>query len=111
MALFLFVIIIAIALGILGIVLKGLFWLLIIGIVLFLVNLVFGGMRLGRRRNRQPRNFLPLQEQAPASRKPLRLSTAPASPRGSSTSPRILTTNPQLCSPTLPAAFTPMLRF
>ena len=33
MALFLFVIIIAIALGILGIVLKGLFWLLIIGIV------------------------------------------------------------------------------
>ncbi len=55
MALFLFVIIIAIALGILGIVLKGLFWLLIIGIVLFLVDLVFGGMRLGRRRNRQPR--------------------------------------------------------
>jgi len=52
MVLFLFVIIIAIALGILGIVLKGLFWLLIIGIVLFLANLVFGGMRLGRRRNR-----------------------------------------------------------
>jgi hypothetical protein len=50
MALFLFVIIIAIALGILGVVLKGLFWLLIIGIVLFLANLVFGGIRLGRRR-------------------------------------------------------------
>jgi hypothetical protein len=50
MALFLFIIIIAIALGILGIVLKGLFWLLIIGIVLFLANLVFGGMRLGRNR-------------------------------------------------------------
>lgn len=48
MALFLFVIIIAIALGILGVVLHGLFWLLIIGIVLFLANLVFGGMRLGR---------------------------------------------------------------
>ncbi len=55
MALFLFVIIIAIALGILGIVIKGLFWLLIIGIVLFLATLVFGGMRLGKRRNRQPR--------------------------------------------------------
>jgi hypothetical protein len=49
MALFLFVIIIAIALGILGVVLKGLFWLLIIGIVLFLANLVFGGIRVGRR--------------------------------------------------------------
>ena len=56
MALFLFVIIIAIALGILGVVLKGLFWLLIIGIVLFLANLVFGGMRLGKRRGtRSPR--------------------------------------------------------
>jgi len=55
MALFLFVIIIAIALGILGIVLKGLFWLLIIGIVLFLANLVIGGIRLGKSRNRQPR--------------------------------------------------------
>jgi hypothetical protein len=53
MALFLFVIIIAIALGILGIVLKGLFWLLIIAIVLFLANLVFGGMRLGKRRGRR----------------------------------------------------------
>jgi hypothetical protein len=50
MALFLFIIIIAIALGILGVVLKGLFWLLIIGIVLFLANLVFGGIRFGRRR-------------------------------------------------------------
>ncbi len=55
MALFLFVIIIAIALGILGVVLKGLFFLLIIGIVLFLANLVFSGIRLGRRRNRLPR--------------------------------------------------------
>jgi hypothetical protein len=50
MALFLFIIIIAIALGILGVVLKGLFWLLIIGIVIFLANLVFGGIRLGKRR-------------------------------------------------------------
>ena len=56
MALFLFIIIVAIALGILGVALKGLFWLLIIGIVLFLANLVFGGMRLGKRRGtRSPR--------------------------------------------------------
>ena len=56
MVLFLLIIIVAIALGILGVVLKGLFWLLIIGIVLFLANLVFGGMRLGRRRHsRMPR--------------------------------------------------------
>jgi hypothetical protein len=50
MVLFLLIIIVAIALGILGVVLKGLFWLLIIGIVLFLLNLVFGGIRLGKRR-------------------------------------------------------------
>ena len=50
MVLFLLIIIVAIALGILGVVLKGLFWLLIIGIVIFLANLVFGGMRLGKRR-------------------------------------------------------------
>ncbi|HEY2519203.1 MAG TPA: hypothetical protein VGJ19_03760 [Streptosporangiaceae bacterium] len=56
MALFLFIIIIAIVLGVLGAVLHGLFWLLIIGIVIFLANLVFGGMRLGRRRHsRTPR--------------------------------------------------------
>jgi hypothetical protein len=50
MRLFLFVIIIAIALGILGVVLKGLFYLLIIAIVLFLANLVFAGVRFGKRR-------------------------------------------------------------
>jgi hypothetical protein len=56
MALFLFIIIIAIVLGILGVVLKGLFWLLIIGIVIFLLNLLFGGIRYGRRRgSRMPR--------------------------------------------------------
>jgi hypothetical protein len=54
MALFLLVIIVAIALGILGVVLKGLFYLLIIGIVLFLVNVLIGGMRMGRRRGRRP---------------------------------------------------------
>jgi predicted cobalt transporter CbtA len=52
MALLLFIIIVAIGLGILGVVLKGLFWLLIIGIVLFLANLVFGGMRLGKSKKR-----------------------------------------------------------
>ncbi len=52
MSLFLFLIIVAIALGILGVVLKGLFWLLIIGIVVFLVDLVFLGARIGR--NRKP---------------------------------------------------------
>jgi hypothetical protein len=56
MALFLFIIIIAIALGIVGVVIKGLFFLLIIGIVIFLLNLLFGGIRYGRRRgSRLPR--------------------------------------------------------
>ena len=50
MVLFLFVIIIAIVLGILGVVLHGLFWLLIIGIVIFLLNLLFGGIRYGKNR-------------------------------------------------------------
>jgi hypothetical protein len=54
MALFLLVIIIAIALGILGAVLKGLFYLLIIGIVIFVVNLLLGGLRLGRRHAGRP---------------------------------------------------------
>ena len=55
MALFLLIIIIAIALGIVGVVIKGLIWLLIIGIVIFLANLVFGGIRLGKNRNRPGR--------------------------------------------------------
>ena len=53
MALFLFVIIIAIVLGILGVVLKGLFYLLIIAIVIFLINLIIGSIRYGRRRGTQ----------------------------------------------------------
>lgn len=56
MALFLFVIIIAIVLGILGVVLKGLFYLLIIAIVIFLINLIIASVRYGRRRGtRHPR--------------------------------------------------------
>lgn len=54
MALFLFILVVAIALGIIGVVLKGLFYLLIIGVVLFLANLVLGGMRMGRRRGSRP---------------------------------------------------------
>jgi hypothetical protein len=54
MALFLFVIIVAIALGITGVVVKGLFYLLIIGIVIFLADLVLGGVRMGRRRGSRP---------------------------------------------------------
>ena len=54
MSLFLFLIIVAIALGITGVVVKGLFYLLIIGVVLFLADLVFGGVRIGRRRGSRP---------------------------------------------------------
>jgi hypothetical protein len=54
MALFLLVIIIAIALGIVGVVVKGLFYLLIIGIVLFLAGLILSGVRMGRNRGRRP---------------------------------------------------------
>jgi hypothetical protein len=50
MVLFLLLVIAAIALGIVGVVVKGLFWLLIIGIVVILVDLVVGGVRLSRRR-------------------------------------------------------------
>ena len=53
MALFLFVIIIAIVLGILGVVLKGLFYLLIIAIVIFLINLIIASIRYGRHRGTQ----------------------------------------------------------
>ncbi|MBV9025141.1 MAG: hypothetical protein JO362_15435 [Streptomycetaceae bacterium] len=50
MVLFLLFILVAIALGIIGAVVKGLFYLLIIGIALFLVNLFLSGLRLGHRR-------------------------------------------------------------
>jgi hypothetical protein len=52
MAFFLFLIIVAIALGITGAAVKGLFYLLIIGIVVFLADLVLGGIRMGRRHGR-----------------------------------------------------------
>jgi hypothetical protein len=50
LALFLLFIIVAIALGIIGVVVKGLFWLLIIGIVVVIIDLIVLGMRAGRRR-------------------------------------------------------------
>ena len=55
MALFLLFIIVAIALGIVGAVVKGLFFLLIIGVVLLIVDLIVLGMRFGRRSRRPPR--------------------------------------------------------
>lgn len=50
MVLFLLVVIAAVALGIVGVVVKGLLYLLIIGIVLFLLDLVLLGSRMRRRR-------------------------------------------------------------
>lgn len=53
MALFLFLILVAIVLGIVGAVVNGLFWLLLIGIVIFLLAFVVLNRMLkgGRRRN------------------------------------------------------------
>ena len=51
MIFFLLLIIAAIALGIVGFVVKGLLYLLIIGVIIFLADLIFFGTRLrGRRR-------------------------------------------------------------
>ena len=56
MILFLVVVVVALALALVGVLLKGLFYLLIIGIVLFVVNLLFHGNRLRRRpTKRSPR--------------------------------------------------------
>lgn len=54
MALFLLIVLLAVALGIIGVVVKGLIYLLVIGIVVFLVDFVFLGARL-RGRARRPR--------------------------------------------------------
>jgi hypothetical protein len=50
MVLFLLIVIVAIGLGVAGAVAKGLLYLLIIGIVIFLADLIFLGTRLRRRR-------------------------------------------------------------
>ncbi len=53
MALFLLLIIVAIALGIFGVVVKGVFYLLIIGVVILIADIVLAGVRL-RRTGRRP---------------------------------------------------------
>ena len=53
MTFFLLLIIVAIALGIVGVVAHGLFYLLIIGIVVLIIDLVYAGVRF-RRAGRRP---------------------------------------------------------
>jgi hypothetical protein len=53
-ALFLLLLIVAIVLGIVGVVAKGLLFLLIIGIAVFLGALLFGALRMRRRPGRSP---------------------------------------------------------
>ena len=56
MTLFLLLVIIAVALGLIGVLIKGLFYLLIIGIVIFVLGLFIGRRRFGKRRTkRSPR--------------------------------------------------------
>jgi hypothetical protein len=52
-ALFLLLVIVAIALGIVGVVVKGLLYLLIIGVVVLLGALLLGALRMRRRPGRQ----------------------------------------------------------
>jgi hypothetical protein len=54
-ALFLLLIIVAIVLGIVGVVAKGLLYLLIIGVVVFIGALVLGALRMRRPGRRQTR--------------------------------------------------------
>ncbi|MER5749254.1 hypothetical protein [Streptomyces sp. NPDC002088] len=55
MSLFLLLIIVAIVLGIIGVAAHGLFYLLIIGVVVLVADLVYGAMRLRRRGGRHHR--------------------------------------------------------
>jgi hypothetical protein len=54
LALFLLLVIVAMVLGILGVVIKGLLYLLIIGIVVFLGALLLGVLRMRRRPRKSP---------------------------------------------------------
>jgi hypothetical protein len=54
LAFFLLLVIVAIALGIVGVVVKGLLYLLIIGIVVFLGALTLAALRMRRRPGRHP---------------------------------------------------------
>lgn len=55
MVVFLLLVIAAVVLGILGVVLKGVFFLLIIGVIVLIADLVYLGARLGRGRRRPGR--------------------------------------------------------
>jgi hypothetical protein len=55
MVAFLLLVIAAVVLGILGVVLKGMFFLLIIGVIVLVADLVYLGARLGRGRRRPGR--------------------------------------------------------
>ena len=54
MAFFLLLVIVAIVLGIVGVVVNGLLYLLFIGIVVFLGALLFGALRIRRRPGKSP---------------------------------------------------------
>ncbi len=54
LAFFLLLVIVAIVLGIVGVVVKGLIYLLIIGIVVFLGALLLGALRMRRRPRKSP---------------------------------------------------------
>ncbi|MFD4788657.1 hypothetical protein ACFWN1_16680 [Streptomyces sp. NPDC058459] len=56
MIVFLLIVIAAIILGIIGVAVHGLIWLLIIGIVVFVADLVYGVIRFRRRGNRRGRH-------------------------------------------------------
>ncbi|MET7981903.1 hypothetical protein [Streptomyces sp. NPDC005281] len=53
MSLFLFLILVAVVLGIVGFAAHGLFYLLVIGVVVLLADLVYAGVRLRRGGRRQ----------------------------------------------------------
>ncbi|MFJ4526622.1 hypothetical protein ACIP4Y_37960 [Streptomyces sp. NPDC088810] len=48
MSIFLFLILVAVALGIIGVVTHGLFYLLVIGVVVLVADLVYGAVRFHR---------------------------------------------------------------
>lgn len=52
LAFILFLILLWVVLGIIGAVVHGLIWLLVVAVVLFLATLVFGGSRIGKKRVR-----------------------------------------------------------
>ncbi|MFC1434367.1 hypothetical protein ACEZDB_27380 [Streptacidiphilus sp. N1-3] len=49
MALFLFILLVAVVFGFVGAIVKGLIWLLVIGCVLFVLALLYAGLKMGRK--------------------------------------------------------------